>query len=494
MKHSLNHTYRRSAVLLTALAALLVNAALSALLIHLLGARSAVLLALLQVAAAVAVAYLQSGRRSAAEKLLWTLAVAAAPAAGLLLYALWGRKHTGDGRSAASVEPPVHREVERRQSESCLRRLGERLPAWQRTANMLQKRGDLLYRDTSATWFSGGSAFFAHALDRLERAERFALLECAAPAEGRLWERLEQLLLERAGHGIELKLLLSGSAAASGETLEKLRTAGVEIAVLTSGGGEQTLLCVDGQYAYASGIPWTDGSAGLSRRSSEWRDGGVLLDGAGAWGLTRQWIRQWEELGGRLHNEHDYYRPVEERPGEGWCQPFGGRSTDGAGALAEQLSLQCIANAREYVWLTLPSLSVGDHVEDALCMAADGGVDVRLYLPGVWGSRCRQLAASARFDRLLAHGVQIDLFAPGFLHVRSLVCDGQVALVGGLGADCGGVQGGCGVLLYDMPAIGDLLSDMESIQRRSERVDRAQRRERSRLLRVAEKLLRVFSA
>lgn len=489
MKHSLNHTYRRAAVLLTALAALLANAALSALLIHLLGARAAALLALLQVAAAVAVVCFQSGRRSAAEKLLWTLVVAAAPAAGLLLYVLWGRKHTGDSRWAASVEPPVHREVERRQSESCLRRLGERMPTWQRMANLLQKRGDLLYRDTGATWFSGGSAFFAHALDRLERAERFALLECAAPAEGRLWERLEQLLLERAGHGIELKLILSGSAAASGETLEKLRTAGVEIAVSSSGDGEQTLLCVDGQYAYASGIPWTDGSAGLARRSGEWRDGGVLLDGAGAWGLTRQWIRQWEELGGRLHNEHDYYRPLEERPGDGWCQPFGG-----AGALAEQLSLQCIANAREYVWLTMPSLSVGDSVENALCAAADGGVDVRLCLPGVWDSRCRQLAASARFDRLLAHGVQIELFAPGFLHVRSLVCDGQVALVGGLGADCGGQQSGCGVLLYDMPAIGDLLSDMESIQRRSERVDRAQRRGRSRLLRVAEQLLRAFSA
>lgn len=494
MKHSLNHTHRRCAVPLAVLAALPVNAALAALLIGLLGARAAVPLALLQVAAAVAVVCLRSGHRSAADRLTWTLAVAAAPAAGLLLYALWGGKHTVGGQSAASVEPPVHREVERRQSESCLRRLGERLPTWQRVARMLQKRGDLLYRDTDVTWFSGGSDFFAHALDRLERAERFALLMCAAPAEGRLWERLEQLLLERAGHGVELKLLLSGPAAVGGETLEKLRTAGVEIAALTSGGGEQTLLCVDGQYACVGGIPWTDGCAGLSRRSGEWRSGGVLLDGAGAWGLTRQWIRQWEGLGGRLHNEHDYYRPVEERPGEGWCQPFGGETAHGAEALAEQLSLQCIANAREYVWLTMPSLSVGDSVEDALCAAADGGVDVRLCLPGVWGSRCRQLAASAHFDRLLAHGVQICLFAPGYLHVRSLVCDGQVALVGGLGADRGGPQGGCGVLLYDMPAIGDLLSDMESIQRRSELVDAGQRRGRSRLLRWAEQLLRAFSA
>lgn len=488
MKHSLRHTVpQRCGAALAA--GILANGAMAALLIHLLGAWAAVVLALLHIAAAVAVACLWSCRRSAAYRLTWALTVTAAPAAGLLLYALWGRRSA----PGALTEPPTSREAERRQSESGIRRLGEAMPAWQRLARLLHRRGLLLYRDTQAVWLPGGSAFLAAALERLERAERFALLECCAPAEGRLWERLQELLLERAGHGVELKLLLSGPGAVARETLEALHAAGIETAVLPSADGE-TLLCVDGQYAYASAIPWTDAVAGLSRRSGEWRDGGVLLDGAGAWGLTRRWIWLWESLGGRLHNEHDYYRPVEERPGEGWCQPLWEDRADGPDSLAEQVALQCIANAREYIWLTTPSLLLSDSVEAALCTAADGGVDVRLCLPGVWDSRRRQLAANARFDRLLRHGIRLCLYEPGFLHDVSLVCDGQAALVGGMGIAQGGCRCGCGVLLYDMSAIGDLLADMESIQQRSEVVDRAQWSRRSRLRRRAEQLLRAFSA
>lgn len=57
------------------------------------------------------------------------------------------------------------------------------------------------------------------------------------------------------------------------------------------------ILCVDGQYAYTGGVNVADEYAGLLVRFGEWKDGGVLLDGPGAWGLTSQFIHMWEMLG-----------------------------------------------------------------------------------------------------------------------------------------------------------------------------------------------------
>lgn len=488
---------------------LLVNAAAVLLLTNALTTSAVILFGVLRLAAVGVVIHIQSSSIGTGDKLAWTMLAAAAPVVGVLLYLLWGGEWPDRHLALLAVEPPADREVERRQNESSHRRLAEALPNWQRTAKMLQKRGFPVYRDTSAAYFPSGEAFFADAVRRMERAERFIFLEFSVLAEGKLWDRIQEVLVEKARSGVEICIIfddLRSRGRMRRETLEHIRAAGVEVIAFDPVRRQAArhifplcdhrgLVCVDGQYAYTGSVNAADECVGLARGLGEQRDSGVLLDGAGAWGLTRQWIHMWEMLGGRLHNEHDYYRPAEERAGDGWCQPFA-TGPDCAPRLAEDLCLQCIANAQSYIWLTSSRFAADDSVLQALCIAADSGVDVRLCLPGVWDSRCRQLTASAHFDRLLAHGVQIYLFEPGVLHAANFVCDGQVAVVGTADMDHHSAQlrSECGVVLYDTSAIGSLIEDLASIQQRSERVERMPWSRRSRLRKSLEKVMRAFAA
>ncbi|MDE7055531.1 MAG: cardiolipin synthase, partial [Oscillospiraceae bacterium] len=255
------------------------------------------------------------------------------------------------------------------------------------------------------------------------------------------------------------------------------------------------ILCVDGQYAYTGGVNVADEYVGELIRFGEWKDGGVLLDGPGAWGLTSQFLHMWEMLGERVHREHDYYRPHEERETSGYCQPFNDGPMNNPDNPAEDMYLQCISNAHRYLWVTTPYFAVEDAMVRALCMAADSGVDVRILLPGIPDHKYTQIVAGSYYERLLRHGVKIFEFTPGFLHTKSLVADGEAALLGTINMDYRSFQlhYECGVALYGAPVIGTLERDMREIMERSRAVDAKEWGKRPWFRKMLEKVLRIFS-
>ena len=62
-------------------------------------------------------------------------------------------------------------------------------------------------------------------------------------------------------------------------------------------------------HAYTGGINIADEYANLFVRFGHWKDTGVRIDGAGAWGFASQFIQMWKMIGRSLPNEDDYYRP-----------------------------------------------------------------------------------------------------------------------------------------------------------------------------------------
>ena len=322
-------------------------------------------------------------------------------------------------------------------------------------------------------------------------------------------------LTERARQGVEIKIIFDDFGNITrmrGETIERMQADGMEVRIFNpvhqyvnrlyfNYRDHRKILCVDGQYAYTGGVNVADEYVGIVRRFGEWKDGGVLLEGPGAWGLTAQFIHMWEMLSGRMHREHDYYRchaaACSDRTGEsaGFCQPFSDGPMNNPDNPAEDLYLRCITSAQTSLWMTTPYFAVEDSVVQALCIAAGSGVDVRLMLPGIPDHQYTDIVAGSYFERLLRHGVKIYRFTPGFLHAKSLTADGEMALVGTVNMDYRSFQlhCECGVALYGVPCIRELIADMEEIMARSVQVEAEAWEKRSWLRRGMEKILKVFS-
>lgn len=492
-----------------AVALLLLNIAAVILLAVFLQIHAAIVFAVMEAAAILVAINIQSSSSSASYKLAWTLLVVSVPVAGMILYVLWGGNIQSKKLTLLPVKAPACRASELRQSQTNLERLEGALPNWRRASALLQRRDFLLYKDTDVTYFPSGDLFFADAISRMEKAGQFIFMEYFILAEGKLWDRMLEVLEDRARHGVEIKIIFDDFGNITrmrSETIERMREAGMEVHIFNpvhqyvnrlyfNYRDHRKILCIDGQYAYTGGVNVADEYASFVRRFGEWKDSGVLLDGMGAWGLTARFLHMWEMLGNQVHNEHDYYRPLEARSGAGWCQPFSDGPANNPDNPAEDIYLQCITNAHRYIWMTTPYFAVEDSIVRALCMAADSGVDVRLLLPGIPDHKYTQIVAGSHYERLLEHGVKIYEFTPGFLHAKSFVADDEAAMVGTINMDYRSFQlhYECGVMFYGAPVIGDIRRDMESIMARSARVDLEKWRGRSWVRKCLERVLRIFS-
>lgn len=488
---------------------LLLNILAVLLLVSYLEEHSTFIFLLLRLIGVIAAINIQSRNGSTSYKLAWTLLIVSLPVTGLILYLLWGG-HTQDKRiSLLSKKQPPESAADISRSKTEQERLGSAMPHWKRTAALLDKHNFKLFRGTNVTYFSGGDQFFADAISRMARAEHFIFMEFFIIAEGKLFDRIFEVLEDRVKQGVEVKIIFDdfGSITRmSRSTVQRMRDAGIEIAIFNpvhqyvnrlyfNYRDHRKIIAIDGQYAYTGGVNLADEYAGFIRRFGEWKDCGILLDGSGAWGLTSRFIYMWEMLGNKLLNEHDYYRPLEEQRGAGWCQPFFDGPINNPADPAEDIFLQCIHNAHEYIWLTTPYFAVEDCVVRALCMAADSGVDVRLMLPGIPDHKYTDIVAGSYYQTLLSHGVKIYRFTPGFLHAKTFVADSEVAMVGTVNMDYRSfkLHYECGVMLYGADVIASIKMDMERVMARSEMLQPEQWKKRSWIKRMAEKILRLFS-
>ncbi|MBO4854308.1 MAG: cardiolipin synthase [Oscillospiraceae bacterium] len=512
-KHGVQQkTERRiSAALRLALVAflLLAQIALIFLLSDLLRQRIAIAYIILELAALVAAIRIYNRPGGSTYKTGWILLVMLVPAAGLVLYLLWNGNRQRKQLTLKGLPMPRESEARQEQSRQNVEKLRQRYSEWGKLGAYLHRQGFPLLRNTRVCYLAKGETYLDDVLQCMERAEHFILVELFIMAEGQIWDRMTDILRRKAAQGVEIKLLFDDFGSMGrlpGAELERLRQSGVEVKIFNpvhfyvnrlyfNYRDHRKIISVDGDTVYTGGVNVGDEYANLISKFGYWKDGGVRLEGEGAWGLTKEFLHMWEELGGHMEREYDYYRPHTAAEAAGFCQSISDGPDNNPVTTAEDVFLQLIAGANHMVYITTPYLAIDDPMIKALCMAGDSGVDVRLMLPGIPDKKYAYLVAECYFGELLQHGVKIYNYTPGFLHSKMVVTDRQVAFVGSVNMDYRSfrLHFECGTVLYDMPVIEDILEDMDDIVASSLRVEYEAWKKRPWLHRAVGTVLRLFA-
>lgn len=440
----------------------------------------------LELAAAIVAIGVYQRPGSPSYRLVWMCLLLALPVSGMILFCLWGGTHQAKQLSLKKVPPVPIGEDLRRESENNIEQLRLDSPVWGRLASYLNKKGFPLYQNTEARYFEEGDKYFDDLILHLKRAKTYIFLEYYILAEGRIWDRIFEVLKERASAGVEIYIIFDDFGNLirfKDETLQTVQDAGIEMAVFNpvhryvnriyfNYRDHRKIAVIDGEYAYTGGINVGDEYANLFPRFGHWKDSGVRLDGAGAWGFAVQFIHMWKMVGRTLPNEDDYYRPRNVRSSaEGFCQPFTDGPLNNPEDPIEETYLQLIASAQKMLYITTPYYAVEEDMQRALCISADAGVDVRLLVPAIPDKKFAYMVAETYWGELMEHGVKIYKYTPGFLHAKSVLVDREVALVGSTNMDYRTFQlhYECGVLMYHMPVVDALLEDMDEIMAQSSR-------------------------
>jgi cardiolipin synthase len=128
---------------------------------------------------------------------------------------------------------------------------------------------------------------------------------------------------------------------------------------------------------------------------------------------------------------------------------------------AENVYLDILAQARQYVYIFTPYLIIDSEMQSALTLAAKRGVDVRIVTPGIPDKKMVYRLTRSYYAPLIRAGVRIYEYTPGFLHAKSFVCDDHIATVGSVNMDYRSLflHFECGALLLDDPVIADIKQD-----------------------------------
>lgn len=106
---------------------------------------------------------------------------------------------------------------------------------------------------------------------------------------------------------------------------------------------------------------------------------------------------------------------------------------------------------------------IDDELENALCVAAKSGIDVRIITPGIPDKKIVNEVTKAYYNDLIENGVKIYEYSKGFIHAKTFLVDDKIATVGTVNLDYRSLylHFECGVLMYKTECIKDIKEDLE---------------------------------
>ena len=434
----------------------------------------------LAVLEAVMACYLVNSDQDPSAKLTWAVIILIAPAIGAPLYA-FTRSDLGHRllkrRFAEVIEASLGQLT---QDETVLARAETEAPELVGLTRFIGRSGCYpAYAGQTLRYFPLGDALFPALLEELEKAERFIFLEFFIVDEGTMWGRVLDILARKAAAGVDVRVIYDGTneffnlPRSYPQKLEALgircrRFAPVYPFVSTHYNyrDHRKILVVDGRVAFTGGVNLADEYINRVQRFGHWKDTGVLVYGEAVQSFLLMFLTTWNAVseGG----DFPYLEPpapAETARDEGYVLPYADNPLDRE-RVGEWVYLDLLSRAQRYVYIFTPYLILDGEMDTALRFAAERGVDVRLILPGIPDKKLAWALAKTHYPSLLASGVKLYEYTPGFVHAKSFVVDDREAVIGTINLDYRSLYHHfeCALYLNRCPAVADIKRDFLETQ------------------------------
>ena len=132
---------------------------------------------------------------------------------------------------------------------------------------------------------------------------------------------------------------------------------------------------------------------------------------------------------------------------------------------------------------------------DAIMIPAMSGLKVKLLVPQKCDIPFVNAAAKSYYEELLDAGVEIYLYQKGFVHAKSVVVDGNVAIVGTANMDFRSFDLNFEVnaIVYDRKFANEVRDVFYEDLRNAKKIDPQEWKHRPLYLQMGEKIARLFS-
>jgi len=445
---------------------------------------------------------------NAPNKLPWLLILSFEPFIGLGLFLTFGRNFKRSQRYKAhpliSDGLYLTREPKTDFEESQYLEIDSEVTDIYKTAyNMTYHHAYL--DDSKATVLTNGDKLFPKLIEKLENAKEFIFMEYYIIRTDNIGKQVLLILEEKAKSGVEVKLLYDavGSVLLNRKFMRRLKKSGVQIVVndkvylgffntRINYRNHRKITIVDSEYGFIGGMNLADEYNNKSRKFGTFRDTHLMLEGKAVNSLTALFLRDWYYSSGKFIDKDKYYG-AQKVDTKGLVQiiPSG---PDFDFPPIRNTYVKMINNAKLSIKIMTPYLALDQEILTSLIIAAKGGVDVTLILPGKPDKISLYIVTKSFFEQLLKAGIRICLFKNTFTHAKVLIVDDVIASCGTYNLDnrSARINFEATVLLYN-DAVSALIKDFEYDLSKSEEVDYKKWLNRGLITRLIQGLFNLFS-
>lgn len=258
-------------------------------------------------------------------------------------------------------------------------------------------------------------------------------------------QQVSNLLIQKARQGVEVRVLYDAAAnwLVPQRFFRKLKENGVLVepfnrifpflTPFSNYRNHRKVVVIDGKIGYLGGM-------NIAERYKKgvhggiWRDTHLRIAGAAVSELQTTFLTDWKFASKKLLNEDIYYPHIQPQ-GTTLIQIASANPSDPWRVMNQSLTM-LVARSNKYVYLQSPYFLPTESLLNALCSAAQAGIDVRIMLP-IRGDKGVLVpkASCSFYERVLTAGVRIYLYTNGYLHAKTAVSDDLIASIGSTNID-----------------------------------------------------------
>ncbi len=329
---------------------------------------------------------------------------------------------------------------------------------------------------TTSHYLTPGEMKLEYLLEELKKAECYIFLEYFIIEEGKMWNAILDILVEKAQQGVDVRVIYDDVGCLLKLPYgydRKLESMGIKcrvfnpfrpvLSVRMNNRDHRKIAVIDGHTAITGGINLADEYINEVNRYGHWKDSSILIHGDAAWNLTVMFLSLWDWLSG-IKEDYEEFKPLpqyaEKFTTDGYIQPFTDSPFDDE-SVSQSVFLNMLGQAKRYVYINTPYLILDNEMTTALCLAAKRGVDVRIVTPYIGDKWFVHAVTRSNYEVLIEAGVRIYEYTPGFMHAKTFVVDDELAVVGTINLDYRSLylHFECGVWLYKTQSVLEIKED-----------------------------------
>lgn len=265
------------------------------------------------------------------------------------------------------------------------------------------------------------------------------------------------------------------------------------------------IVVIDGKIAYTGGFNVGDDYFGLDKKVHPWRDTSVRLTGSSVQMLQLCFLSDWNYLELQTPKKKRYSVKIDDIsnmvkyfPPVAPCGSSGVQILcDGPNKeynLIKDSYIKMILSAKKYVYIQTPYLIPDETLINALKIAANSGVDVRIMIPGVPDKHYVYHASLSFVEELLKYGVKIYKYK-GFIHAKTFVLDDLISSVGSANFDIRSfsINYEVNAMIYDSVFAENCRKVFENDIRKCEKLKLERYKKRGLIIKLRESFYRLFT-